>query len=591
MSGPVVRLENFTDAHWRGWKRATIDELPARAAGTLGDAVYVTGRQVGLATWVVDVLCSLAPGERRSIALDQAAPLTWERGPLPADPLAWFGGPATIGGQVLVPVGIAPDGAGYTAHMRARIGRMLACDLWVTWYPDQPGYARGELAITASNPAVPDMGETVPDNLRLAFGDALVSASLPASGTRFADGQSRIVPVVFAWPRHLHFAVEWASAGAATLHGIGAVGIRQLLADGNPTYPATFSARQWANAHLGPALRRLSTWEPSPIGPAQRSSDTGSQEDQVFVRGEALLPDGVGAELVAYAAALKMANRPCHHLEQDGRHVDPIAHPQALLWDGRPRFQISPDRLGKPRELNEPEAGGWWGPDVEHWLCNTLAAAARLTGSPACQWLLGHHARIYLAQRTDVPSWSTSAIFSSRELGWEGILVVHLWRELEDRQLAERVAQRWRDRLAKIILPRLGNAPGDIWDVRTQTSASLPIVPGWMPWQQAIGAYGVDLACRVLGLPDGSAFALRAAKRVLADAWVQEGGRLVEYERLSLAGDRSRSGYFVTAWLPAAVAVVLRHEPNHEKARAVWAQILADTANGSRSWVPPGVPA
>lgn len=78
---------------------------------------------------------------------------------------------------------------------------------------------------------------------------------------------------------------------------------------------------------------------------------------------------------------------------------------------------------------------------------------------------------------------------------------------------------------------------------------------------------------------------------MLADAWVQEGGRWVEYERLSLAGDRSRSGYFVTAWLPAAVAVVLRHEPNHEKARAVWAQILADTANGSRSWVPPGVPA
>jgi hypothetical protein len=320
-----------------------------------------------------------------------------------------------------------------------------------------------------------------------------------------------------------------------------------------------------------------------------RSSDTGSQEDQAFVRGEALLPDGVGAELVAYAAALRMAARPCHHLEVDGTPVDVARHPQLLCWNGRPFFLISQDKLGKPRELTEADTGNWWGPDIEHWLCNTLAAACRLTGSPACQWLLSHHARIYLAQRTAHPSWSTSAIFSSRELGWEGILVVHLWRELEDRALATRVAQRWRERMAAIILPRLGSAPNDIWTVWRETSASVPIVPGWLPWQQAIAAYGIDLACRVVGPADGCALALRGARRVLGDAWRLENGRWVECERLSLAGDRSRSGYFATAWLPPALAVVLRYEPTNERALAIWAQVVADTANGSRSWLPPGV--
>jgi len=57
-----------------------------------------------------------------------------------------------------------------------------------------------------------------------------------------------------------------------------------------------------------------------------------------------------------------------------------------------------------------------------------------------------------------------------------------------------------------------------------------------------------------------------------------------------MAGDRSRSGWFGGSWLPPAAALVLRYEPEHERARAIWRQVLDDTAAApSRSWLPPGV--
>lgn len=594
----VVRLSNAAPVPFSGWVRTTIDTPPPVAlAGKVGDTLFVVGRRVGIDVHVVDLRVSLAAGERRSIDLTGAPDQQWTRPPLPADPLAWFGGVATIGGEMLRWVSLVPDGAGYTAHLRARTGPMLCTDLWVTWYPDQPAFARGEVVVTASNPAVPNMGATVPPGFTLRFGDSLVLlpgaglGPLIAAGETLADGQARAMPITFIWMRHLTSASLWSSAGSLAELAVGSVGVRRLLADGNPTYPAGFSARTWAGARWGESVRRLHTFDGPVVGPAPFSGTTGAQEDQVFVRGEALLPDGAGAEVIAYLGALKMANRPCHLLEQDGRQLDPAAHPQLRLWDGRTHWStnVSPDRLGKPSGLAMWEAHGWFGPDVEHWLVNTLAAACRLTGSPACQWLLGQHARTYLLQRTLEPGVSTSTEGSwTRAVGWEGILVVHLWRELEDRALAQRVVDRWRARCTTLILPRLAAAPGDIWDVRTDTSASVPIVPGWMPWQQALAAYGLDLVCRVVGPAEGRAIALRGAKRVVADTWVREGARWVDYERLSLAGDRSRSGFYVTSWLPCAPAVVLRAEPQHEKARAVWAQIVADSGGDGR-WLPPGV--
>lgn len=615
----VVRLANHHPYPHAGWIRATIDvPTPAlcgvlRGTDGMTEAIYRRGRQIGEAKWAVDVSVRLEGGQQRQLDLSTFQSFVMPAPQMPTDVIGYFGGALpTANGTPLMPVSFAADGAGFLVHLGGRIGgtKALVADVWVLWYPQQ-AWCHGEAMVTCSNPMTSDLVEQIPNGVTLAFGDAQVLALGAPAGQivapgMLADGQARVVPFTLRWLRHLPpcdwspvwGADEWATIFAFLSSEVDAsylargIGIRHLLADGNPSYAPGFDPAAWTAGTFAESVRRLRTWDPNLIGPSIRSSDTGAQEDQVFVRGEALLPGGVGAELVAYLNAIKLhGERPSNHCEADGSPLEPQQHtsPRLLFWDGRvhPSAAVSPDRLGKARALAEDEAHYRYGPDIEHLLVNTLAATCRLVDSPAAQRLLRNLCVVYLLQRTTDPSWSTSTEGNwTRALGWEGIFVVHVWRDLEDRAMAQRVVDRWRTRCTNLILPRITAAPNDIWDVRTETSASVPIQPGWMPWQQAIAAYGLDLACRVVGPAEGCSVALRGARRVVADAWVREGDRWVEYERLSLAGDRSRSGYFAAAWLPTALPVVLRYEAN-EKAASVWAQILADVANGDRRWIPP----
>lgn len=624
----VVRLAHFSTLPWSGWSRVTIDQHPPAAAGclmasaTVGGTIvetpvarYVLGRQIGLASWIVDIECALGPGERRSLDLATFQPFVVPAPQPPDDLLAHFGGLPQVNGAPIALVSWRVDGVHILTSWRARVPgtRMLTADLWIWWCPSQPWVCHGESLVTCSNPAVPDMVEPEPSGpVVLTWGDAIVTpltgpaGELLAAGSALADGQAKAMPLTFVWTRHLpaaDWSWPWGQDEIAALRALCSIecakawqpcgtGIAQLLADGNPSYSPSLNLGAFV-AGYPEAIRRLTTWDVPMWGPAIRSSDTGDQEDQTFVRGEALLPGGEGAELVTWLSALKMSERPCNHLEADGSPLDTARHisPRLLFWDGRVHGSavVSPDRLGKPRGITLEETHGRYGPDIEHLLVNTLAAACRLTGSPAAQRLLRNLCTVYLLQRTLDPSWSTSGEgIVTRATGWEGIFVVHVWRDLEDRAMAQRVVDRWRARCTNLILPRLDAAPGDIWDVRVETSAAVPIVPGWMPWQQAVLAYGLDLACAQVGPVEGRAIALRGALRVVQDTYVLEDGHWVDYERLSLAGDRSRSGFYSYAWLPCAPAVVLRHQPAHEKARSVWNQVNA--ATGSRRWLPPGVP-
>jgi hypothetical protein len=595
----VVRVANHSPFPFHGWKRTTIDVMPPHAAGIVGGATYVVGRPIGVDTRVVDVRVSLLPGQELAFDLATAAPSPWVRGPFPADPVGFFGGAARIDGQPFAPVALHADGAGYTLHLRRRTDPMLCVDLWCTWYPDQPGWCTGEVAMTASNPTVPDMGVVAPTGFPLEFGNAILlplggtPGQLLPAGATFCDGSARILPVTFVWPQHLLHEYELGSMLADAQRAIGGVGIRNLLADGNPSYPPQFSARAWADGWRSEAVRRLHTWEGAVCGPARTSSVAGRQEDQTFVRGEALLPDGVGAEWIAYFSALKLAARPCHHLEADGRPLDLAQHvnPRLVLWDGRAHWNtvLSPDQLGKPTGLSLGETKGWWGPDVEHWLMNTLAAAARLTGSPACQWLLAHQAKIYMLQSTTTQSMSTSSPFAARAVGWEGILAVHLWRELEDRALAAAVQAHWQARVTTVILPAYANKPNDIWDPRFDDAR---LGKGWWyhPWQQAVGAYGLDLGCAVLGPASGRTVALAAAARVLRDGFVFDGVRWNCRSAVALDGRATLDPIFYLFGTPLAPAVVLRHLPNHPQARTIFDQMRLDATDDAHfAWFAPGL--
>lgn len=596
----TIRIENLGAVAFTGWKRTTIDSVPPHAVGQLGGALYVLGRQVGLDTHSVDVHVSLGAGQSVSLNLAAAVPASWTRGPFPANAYEWFGGPVSIGGQEMALVALGPDGAGYTARLRRRTGAMLCTEVWITWYPDHPEWAFAEAIVACSNPAVPDMGAVAPANFHLRFGDAItlvpgagVDVPLVAAGTTFADGQMRATPVVFLWPRQCPQLQHVFSAAVVANLKLAAVGIGRLLPDGNPRLPPGFEARPWTLAKIALAAQRLHSWNPPLLGPNPVSGDTGAQEDQTFVRGEAMLPDGVGAEIVTYLSALKLANRPCHHLEANGTLLNLAQHVNPLLvfWDGRPHWSplVSPDRLGKPVGLSPGEANHWWGPDVEHALFNTLAAGARYTGSYALQQLLATIARVYLLQWTVQSGLSTSQPYAARAIGWEGMLAVHLWRELEDRQLAATVRQRWSDRFDSIVGPFLDTRPNDVWDPRLDDPR---LGPGWrwMPWQQSVGAYGLDLAGAQFDRPFARWLALRGAWAVMRDAYLLQNGFWTTRDVVALDGSPVTTGFFDLFGNPMAPAVVLRHLPLYRPAREIWSQLQWQCVLPKHTaWLAPGI--
>jgi len=587
----TVRVANHHHQPFAGWARTTVDTRPAHDAGVLPDGTrYVLGRRTGLDVWAVDVRLELAARELRTVDLAQAAATPVPALSLPGDPLAHFGGWATFGGVPMAIVGLGADGAGWALHLRSRAGRTFVCDAWIDWRPDEPWLATGEVLLTSSNPAVPDVLEVVPaGGLAFAFGDGMVFGSLIAqAGESFADGQGRAVPVVIAWTRHVPSVEAWLSTVPhAVALSTCAVGVERLWPQGNPMLPPGLDPTAWTRQRWPEALRRVRTWDAGVTGPNKNSSDTGAQQDQTFVAGECMA--GVGPEKVAYLSALKLAARPNHHRRADGSPVDPMNKPNVMMWSGRPHAATH-DLLGKARGITATEANGWSGPDNQHWLMNGLTVAARVTGSRALQAELSQQARIWLWSQSlpsEHPTWATSGTDASRAVGWVQLVACHLHQNLEDRALADRVAARAQARIREVYVPKLG--PRDVWDVR-RDDPRLGAGEWWAPWQQAVGAYGLDVASERWGVAEGRAVALAAAKHVLQEAWVQVDGTWLPRHSMPVAGGGVTHPGWVHFGMALSVAVVLKHEPQHEQARAIWQQVLATADQpGEVSWIPPEV--
>lgn len=584
--GQTIQLENLSPSAFEGWVRCTTDaEIPAAVA--VDNAFVVRGPEAGLGVRLIDVRCRLAAGQRLSLDLSKGTETQWTTSPLPTDPIAVFGGPVLFAGQPMQLVDLRAEAAGYTVRLQARVGRMLHANLWLTWYPDTPAFARGELVLTASNPTIPDLTTTAPD-MRLQFGDALVvipgrgvGAPVVAPGTSFGDGQARVFPVLMVWLRNLTSASGWSSVGSLADHAVSGFGLQRLYSFGTPSVANGFDGRAWAGSHLSRGLQLLHSWDPPVLGPAANTGQTGAVEDQTFVGGEPWL-GGAPAVTANYFAALKTCQHPMHHLELDGSIVSRARRPGLRMFYARPHRSGS-DMLSKTADLQLTQTNGWNGPDAQHHTIGRLAAAARTTGSPACQHLLQHHVHVVLTSLT-TDSSITSTIWSTREIGWEGIFYVLADEALADRVLAAEMAAHARSR-ARLIWVPFANKGGEVWDIRLD-DLRLGAGRWWQPWQQAIACWGMDWVGTRFDVPEARAAAFRGAKRILRDVWRREGDRWVEYEHLCLDRDeRTRSGFFTAAWLPLAVATVLQHEAD-EKALSVWAQIISD-AGGNGRWIPP----
>lgn len=604
-----LRIGNYSAGPVSGWFRTNTDWQHTAAGdappecGTVDGITYVLGRRTGRDTRILDVHCTLNPGQLRTIDLDKAEPAEFDMAPVPND----TGWPA-LAGVPMAPMGpdwIQRDGAHWLVHLHCRVDRMLHADLWVWMQPQQP-WARGELVITASNPRVADAAAIVPPGLLLTCGDAQVlvpglphGAPLLPAGEVLGDGQAKAFPVTIVWPGRLRSVVEASTASAAANLEIGMVAIERLHPLGNPYLPERFDPIAWAKLHRPRSLGELHSWDAGPLGVAARSANSGDQECQGYCSGgEAMHPLGVGCEQVYYLDALGQARRPCHHLEADGSLLDLRRHRDLVFWAGRQHYdqRVSPDQLGKIRPPTEQECHGWSGPDDEHRLYHTVVAAARLTGSPALQWELQHAARVWMLDETVRPGWSTSGARRARARGWAGMLVAQLWDNLEDRDLAEQVAAHWRRR-EPIILAEVGS--GEVWDTWDRPNVLGEVGGGATlvrpMYQEAVGVFGCWLAAKLLDQPALLAAAETGARSIVRDAYTQDAaGRFIEWDMVRWPNPNyvegqgaHRTGWFSTTWFPLGVWVAAR--AGDEKAKGIWRQIEAEAMLGSAvpDWLPP----
>lgn len=591
----LIRLENVSPSRFKGWLRTTVDQHPPFTSGRVGTVPILVGQKIG-DVWPVEFHTVIDGGHEATIDLNAMVAGMVE---VPFAPSSWddeLGGPPLLNNVATLELqSIGRDGASFEFHWQLRDGTFVV-DCWLRKVPGE-SWATGEVMVTCSSPRTSALTANL-GHLRITIGDGImIVPGRPVNGTlfdptRFADGQARIVPFGVIWPRLISNG-DWSSPGAGASGGVVATGLSlrpsypDKLVGGEPVFATGFSPRSWGHHNWLRTIGGLLTWEHPTIGPAANTGQAGGQEDQLFAGFEGLVSPVAGE--ARYFAALKTAQHPMHHREWDGRVVDGDRHPELRMFYSRPHSSGS-DRLGKTRDLADAadpngETYGWNGPDLQHHSSATLTAGARHKGSPAMQKLLEHHARNYLVGPSAAPEEVTSTIWSSRELGWEGLLVCNLVRALKDRDLAARVLAHYRERVERILINKL--ADRDIW-VEVVDAPSVGPGAWWQVWQQAIGAYGVDVACELIGMPEGRAMALRAAKKVLEAGWTFENGRWVEYEHQRVDGSaKTRSGYFALAWMPLAVAVVLRHEPQNERANMIWDQIIAESAGGEPRWLPP----
>lgn len=288
----TVALTNPTPWGWSGWIRTTVEVQPPHRAGYItpcgkmdGDCCvkWVLGRQLSPGLWFVDIHCTLQPGQTRTIKFGEtitnpetgrkvAGPMAFPVPQGPADPLAFYGGWPSINGVGMqfvkfeaepppprvdpsnpTPEELAREaraihcGNSFCTKWRASIGKMLVVDLWLRNNgTSQPGLAFGEVSVTCSNPAVPDVTETAPA-IYLTIGSPLDALDpnksaaiiwplggapweIVPAGTTFADGMTRTVPVTLTWLRHLgplpERAGDWLSALVAVNGGIVARGAK-----------------------------------------------------------------------------------------------------------------------------------------------------------------------------------------------------------------------------------------------------------------------------------------------------------------------------------------------------------------------------
>ena len=562
------------------WVTVVVDKKVPATGLTKSGHPFFRGRRTGRWTHSVDIWYSgdftledEIPAEARKLPDDAVYPKFDAAG-------AAASGKPMLNGKPMFAVDRFADGARVVVHYRNRVGdeEDFVIDLWLWKYWGVNKIFHGEVMATCSNPTNPNLAADMPSiELTLGGKRAFVDDANPASRdlfpkVRFGNGQAMAFPITFV-------------VGTPTNQEgfrVSASGLSKAWPFGTPIHPTvgfTKNPKDYVRNFNGPA------W-----GPARFSGRTGAQEDQTFTCGDIVNPNSAQA---IYLNAFKYANRPCHHLEEDGSIVDRLNHPNLVYWDGRVHWHpnVSRDRLGKPSGFWTNNQ--WSGPDVEHWLIGSLSAGDRWSPYYALDRLMEHQAHIYMMQWTHDDGLTTSQPYASRAVGWEGIAVSLLYEGLANRQLAERVKKNFVTRFEKLIAP----AAKRIIDIRVDPRlfpAGSPYAsePAWMPWQQGIYAMGMDYAGRYFKDTRMVSVAVRASQTCLELDWFLVNGRWRSLGNQPVDPDLRReflktvdwsrvSTSFEGTWSLQPILVLERHSPS-ERSTAIFESLVPRM---SASWI------
>ena len=558
----TIRLKSYATTPTHGWVRCTTDHWQdsdlVPTVLELGKVKIVPGRKVGNGVRMIDVCAKLEPTEGVEIKLEDAQAYY-------ETPYDQFD-PEQVAKMVPVPVvdrvaleihSARRDGAHTLIEWRNEDGLTVVFG-WVA--VDEPWLLQGEVIFYGP----PEQQWFAMDDIALSFPngicalDGLQFRPLLARGEKIADGQCRAYRFSCLFAQHLlgQSPIEWQTADAKIRNLLNGYGLNQLYPTlGNPRQPA-LDPVAWVNSKTVPTRSALNGYSTAGVGVAATSGVTGAQEDQFFVGAEMVhLP---GGHWPRYYAALGQFRRPCHFLEANGEHLDLNGHPQLVMWDSRPHYdpRVSPDQLGRSFRVRAADASGWFGPDEEHLLFNSVFVAARATGSFALQRLMEHQAINWMFSKTVDPKLSTSRPGAARAVGYECWAAWLLWHGLERRDLAERVLERSRQRVDLVLLPKLqAKVQKDgVWDAR-KDDPRLGQGRYWMPWQQAVGSFGLSVLADLLKHGPAQSFAMEAANTVCG-TYFQDGNKWRAPYSLSLDGFTNNMSDYSDFGCPLAVGVI-----------------------------------
>jgi hypothetical protein len=292
-----------------------------------------------------------------------------------------------------------------------------------------------------------------------------------------------------------------------------------------------------------------------------------------------------------YVAAIHQC-WPLHHLEESGAQLDHHGHPGLRMNRGRVNRPISSDNLGKLNEPTSEDCHRHSGPEWEHDFDMCLWEAARLTGSPACQWLMSAHARLrwFSSPRPDEPgNW----LPPNRGVGWYCFKGAELYRGLQDRELAGFVKRQYHDVFTTLIQPQMGTPEGWwSWSTDPRIGAS-PDDPRAQVWQCNVLAAGLWHAGDAFDDLDSHWLAQQIGEDTVYKGWKQDAaGR---WHSVDLIAHDGRDlgiydGYYPHFGVNMGTAAQLLWNPTHAVAGSIWRQCVQDSTTWQQaSWLCPGV--